>query len=163
MAVSSFFLKGLMKILNDEIQLTTDNLKVALVGTDYVFDNESEFFDTGVVDVNNPKNEALVATSYVPQALPSDPLFAISLTGDGSVLMAVPDINFGVIGGATNDTVHGAILYKDTGLDTTSPVIAFIPIDTPTATTGVLFNADFNTTAEGANLVIGLPDQTGGS
>lgn len=56
------------------------------------------------------------------------------------------DIVYTNIGNGTNNTLNGAIIYRDTGTDTTSGLIAFVPFPSDVTTSGgtltILLSAD---------------------
>jgi hypothetical protein len=159
MAAASYFLNGLKKILDGDVNLQTATLKVAIVNDNYVFDKETEFFDTGDDDTNDPSyNEISAVTGYA--AVTTTVSTGLITTGDGKVALAIADCNFGTLGGAANDTMAGFILYKSTGTPTADPVIAYIPVETPTDTSGINVTFDAESLAAGGQLRIVLPSQS---
>ncbi|MBT3239371.1 MAG: hypothetical protein HON98_02585 [Chloroflexi bacterium] len=114
--MSSFvYNKAKSAILKGEINLLTDTIKVALVGSGYTADKDAdEFFD----DISNEVS----GTGY---------------TAGGKVLsnkgITVEDANDLASFDADDPTwtvstvtARAAVLYKDTGLASTSPLIAYI-------------------------------------
>lgn len=98
--------KGRDKFLNGSINWTSDTIKSILV-------------DTADYTVNIDTHEFL---SDVPAAAR---VSTATLTGKSSSL-GVADANDTVHPSVTGDTVEAIILYKDTGVEGTSPLIAYI-------------------------------------
>ena len=159
MAASSFFSKGLQKLMNNSIVLGSDTLKIALLKTSYTFVHTTEFLDTGGNDANDPSFNLLVADDYAPIDVSGEVSVVVDSVGTGRVNLVISDTNIGAIGGTVNDTIKAAILYKDTGTPATSPVIGIIFLSSPVTTTGLNINLDFASAAEGGNLRIILPSQ----
>lgn len=159
MASASKFSKGFQKILNGTVDINADTLKVALVKTSYVFDKDTEFFDTGDNDVNDPSNNEIVATDYAQQTITGLLSFFTSSTGNGYTGMVTPDVSFGAIGGAANDIIAGAIIFKDTGDPATSPVLFYFPAVTNVLTSGLPVTVKSKTQAQGGQYRWNLPAQ----
>lgn len=160
MAATSFFLDGLVDVLNGDIDLSADTLKLSVVNSGYTFDKTTQFFDTGADDANDPSANLLAATNYADKTVTGTVAAHKITTGDGKVSIVISDASFGVLGGAANDTIAGLILWKDTGTPTTSPVIAYFPVTNPAATSGISVTFDFKSEAEGGNIRYALPSQT---
>ena len=159
MAATSFFLDGLVDILNGDINLSSDTLKLSIVNASYVFDKETVYFDTGDDDTNDPSANLLNATNYADKTVTGTVVADKITTGDGKVKLVIDDASYGVLGGAANDTMSGLILWKDSGTPTTSPVIAYFPVTNAAATSGITVNFDFKSNAEGGNIRYALPSQ----
>lgn len=162
MPKASFYLPGLRKILNDTVSLSSDTLRVALMNENYVFDPVTEFFDTGDNDTADPSFNDLVATGYTHKDISGSVITDFDTNTNGRVLLTFSDKDMGALGGAVNDTVQGAIIYKYTGSLTTSTCICWIPLTTApsgTPTNGQNINLDFLTIGEGGQIQIYLPSQ----
>ena len=110
--------KGKEKILSGSIDLTTDTIKAALVETAYTVNLATHEFYTDIT----------ANVLGTPQTL-----------GGKSITLGVfdaTDINYTAVAGG--DTALGVVLYKDTGVAGTSPLIGYIDVITgfPFATNG---------------------------
>lgn len=101
---NTFYPKGAEKMLSAAINYTSDTIKVAIVSDAYTYSAAHEFLsDAGT----------LVGTAQT--------LGSKAITGG---VFDAADANFGAI--APGSTAKAAILYKDTGNPTTSPLLAYI-------------------------------------
>ena len=115
---NALYTKGKEKILSASINFTSDTIKVALVSNTYPQNLATDEFYTSIA-------------SYVidtPEAIGSK-----SVTGgafDGA------DVTFTAVAAGT--TLEGVVIYKDTGVEATSPLLAYIDTITgfPLATNG---------------------------
>jgi hypothetical protein len=110
-------------------------VKVMLLRNTYTFDKTHNF----VADVSSHE---INATSYARQTLANK-----TITEDDTnnrVVLDADDVNFGSIGGATNDTIRYAIVYQDTGSDATARLITCIDFGANTPTNGGPINLQFN-------------------
>ena len=95
-------------LLEGAIDLTTDTIKVALVTSSYTFSSAHDFFD----DITNE----VAGTGYTA----------------GGETITTPTVTTGTFDAADTQwsslttTAAGAVVYKDTGVSSTSPLIAFI-------------------------------------
>lgn len=96
-----FFPKGAEKVWSGSINFLTDDIKVALVPSSYVYDPAHEFLD----DVG--------AVIGAPQALANK-----SVAGG---VFDADDSNFGAL--AAGSTIGMGVIYKDTGVAGTSPLL----------------------------------------
>lgn len=108
--------KGAEKMWAGSINFSSDDIKVALMPSSYVYDAAHEFL---------PDVGAVIGTA---QAL-------ASRTVTGGVFDA-DDANFGAL--ASGSTIGSVVLYKDTGTAATSPLIARVTdvLGLPLATNG---------------------------
>lgn len=97
---------------------SSGTLRILLVDSDYTFDAAHD-------TVSDVVANELSATSYARQNLP-----ALSTTQNGDVLeIDHADVAFGDLGGASNDTIGGAVVYDETGADDTAyPLLAFFDV-----------------------------------
>jgi hypothetical protein len=130
---------GKERILKDTINLTTDTLKVMLVGTSYTFDPDHQFVSTSGVSSNE-----VAPTNYVRKTV------TVTITRQDSndrAVVVISQPTWTALGGASNATIKGAILFKDTGSDATSPLISFHELSPTTlATNGSDFTITFDAT-----------------
>lgn len=103
---NALYAKGKEKILSAAVNFATDTLKVALVSSAYVQNLATDEFYNSIAD-------------YV---LGTDQLMAGKVVTGGAfdaedaTWLAVP----------TGDTAEGVVIYKDTGVAGTSPLLAYI-------------------------------------
>jgi hypothetical protein len=115
--------EGIESIVDRNIDLIADTIKIALVSSTYSPNKDDQFIDTGgasdVVD-------AIIGTA---QTLGSKAT-GKDTTGDFAYFDAA-DPTFTAV--AAGSTVAGAVIYKDTGTPTTSKIIEYLDLtDTPT-------------------------------
>jgi len=114
---SNIYNNGLLKILDRTVDYVSDNVAVLLVGNSYTFDVSHEY-------VSNVSDEAVndTGSGYARLALASK---TITLnTSANAVVFDCGDISYTDI--ATTNTLAGAVIYKDSGTDSTSDLVAFI-------------------------------------
>ncbi len=101
---AAFYPSGLKAILDGDIDLLVDTIKIALIDTGtYSYSSAHDFYNdvTGVVGT--------------PGTLDSK-------TTTGGVFDAADEVFTGVSG----NSIEAVIIYKDTGVSSTSPLICFI-------------------------------------
>lgn len=104
-----------VKISDGNIDLDTDTIKVALVTSSYTPDQDAhDFFD----DITNE----VVGTGYTAGGAT---LAGKAVTQDNTNDLAKFDAT-DVTWSTATITARGAVLYKSTGTDSTSPLIAYI-------------------------------------
>ena len=131
-------------------------LKLSLLNGDFVYDSDTEFFDTGDDDVSDPSNNIVNCTNYAHQAIAPTIHFVDATT----IQVVLPDTSFGVLGGVTDDTVSSFLVWRDSGDPTTSEVLLWIPIENPRLTSGNEFIADFRSLAESGQFSFVLEAQS---
>lgn len=110
------------KILNGSIDLDTDTIKVALVTSSYTPDKDAhDFFD----DVTNEVS----GTGYTAGGATLSVTISQDNTNDRGVFDAV-DTSWT---SASIANVYAAVVYKSTGTASTSPLIAYIDLNSETA------------------------------
>lgn len=114
---NTLYPKGKEKILAAAINFPTDTLKVALVSNGYTYAATDEFLST-----------------VAPYVLGTAQTLSSKTTTSGAFDAA--DVTFAAV--AAGATALGVVIYKDTGVAGTSPLIAFIDTITgfPLATNG---------------------------
>jgi hypothetical protein len=130
---SLIYNKGKTEILNGGIDLLNDTIKVALVTSSYPPDKDNhDYFD----DVTNEVS----GTGYAAggKAL-SNKAIRQDNTNDRAEFDA-DDVTWTV----ATITARGAVVYKDTGTDSTSPLIAYIDFGQDYATTGADFTIEWD-------------------
>lgn len=114
-----------------QVNLLTDTIKVALVTTTYTFAQAHEFYSS--VSANAVGTPATLGTKTLNT--PTDGTFDAA---DGAPMFTA------VAGGST---IGSLVVYKDTGVAATSPVIAFIDV-TDLATNGGDINVTWDAGAD---------------
>jgi len=153
---SGWFGIGLLNVENGGIDLDTTTLKVMLVNDTYVFDEEQLAIDDGTVD--DALSHEIVATSYTGGWGGSGRKTATITLGQNAgshrIDGAIADLTWSSIGGATNDTIGGAILMLSGPTDDTDsvPICFFDVTDTPT--NGGSITLDFTALGSGGNFRI---------
>lgn len=100
---NTFYPKGAQKVISAQINFSTDSIKAVLVPAGYTYSAAHEFLS----DLGSVVGTAQTLTSK---------------TVDGGVFDAA-DPDFGAI--APGSTVKGVVLYKDTGVASTSPLLVY--------------------------------------
>lgn len=115
---NALYTKGKEKILSGTINFSSDTIKAALVSTSYTQNLATDEFWSSA-------SSNVIGT---PQALSSK-------TVTGGALDAA-DVTYAAV--TAGSTAKCVVLYKDTGSDATSPLLAFIDVITgfPLATNG---------------------------
>lgn len=149
--------KGLADILDGTIDLDTDTIKIMLVDDDFVFDKDLELIDNGADDSSDPSFHELSATNYTGgyggAGRKTATITSQANDTDNRADAAIADLTWTALGGASNDTIGGALVVKEISADTSSRVIAFFDL-TDTPTNGSDITLDFNSLAAGGNLRI---------
>lgn len=115
---NAHYAKGKEKILSGAVNYPTDTIKVALVKNTYPQDLANDEFFTSI-------SAYVVGT---PQTLASKTVAAGVFDADDAVFLAVP----------AGSTLEGVVIFKDTGVAGTSPLLQYIDDITgfPLATNG---------------------------
>ena len=153
---SGWFGIGLLNVENGGIDLDTTTLKLMLVDDTYTFDPDQLAIDNGTVD--DALSHEIVATSYTGgwggSGRKTATVTLTQNTASNRVDGAIADLTWSSIGGATNDTIGGAILMKSgSSDDTTSIPICFFDV-TDTPTNGGSITLDFTALGSGGNFRI---------
>lgn len=115
---NALYAKGKEKILSGAIDFVTDTIKVALVKNDYAQDLAADEFYTSIS----------ASVLNTPQTLGSKSVTAGVFDAADATYTAV----------TAGDTSEGVVIYKDTGVAGTSPLLLYIDTITgfPLATNG---------------------------
>jgi hypothetical protein len=121
------------KIMDGSIDLDTDTIKVALVTSSYSPDIDShDFFD----DVTNE----VTGTGYTAGGAT---LGSVTVTADNTDDEGVFDAADTTWSSSTI-TARGAVIYKSTGTDSTSPLIAYIDFGADKSSSSGNFTIQWN-------------------
>ena len=142
---SFWYQNGLAKCLDGTIDLDTDNIDVLLLD------------DTGAAAASKDHDlltdltaNELSATNYARK----DATVTLQANDtDDRVDVAIADMTWTELGGASNDTVGGAVVFYNSGADAGSIPIAFLDV-TDTPTNGSDVTLDFTALASGGNMRI---------
>lgn len=156
---SSWYLQGLADCLDDTIDITGDTLKIMLVSDSYTFNKNHTVIDNGANDGTDPSFCELSATNYTGGygggGRKTATVTRTVNTTAGRIEYAIDDVTWTSLGGASNDTIGGAILVKEITNDAASRLIAFFDV-TDTTTPAQDTQLDFRTLANGGNLRISV-------
>jgi hypothetical protein len=132
---NAHYAKGKEKILSGAVNYPTDTIKVALVKNTYPQDLANDEFFTSI-------SAYVVGT---PQTLAAKTVAAGVFDAADAVFLAVP----------AGDTLEGVVIYKDTGVAGTSPLLHYIDTITgfPFTTNGSDVTVRWN---DGAFRIFGL-------
>lgn len=124
------------ELLNGKnIDLDTDTIKVALVTSSYVPNQSTDDF------FNDITNE-VTGTGY---SAGGNTLTSATVTQDNANKRSIFS-GATVTWPASSITARGAILYKSTGVSSTSPLIAYIDFGSDLVTVGATFTVAWNST-----------------
>lgn len=132
---NALYAKGKQKLLAADIDLEVDTIKVALVKNDYAQNLSTDEFFSSI-------SASVIGT---PQTLAS------KTVTDG--VFDAADVTFTAV--AAGSTLEGVVIYKDTGVAGTSPLLAYIDTITgfPLATNGGDITIQWN---NGASKILAL-------
>lgn len=146
---SGFYNQALADILTGSIDMDSNTLKIMLVDTGYTYDPDHQVVDNGANDATDPSYNEIVATNYTGgyngAGRKTATLTVSKQDANNRAIITIGDLTWTSLGGATNDTVGGAILIKEITNDTSSRLIAFFDL-TDTPTNGGDFTLDFDGT-----------------
>lgn len=118
---SNFYNNGLLKLLNGSINYTSDNIALLVVDNTYTFDRTDEFVSDITGEVSG--------TGYARLSLTSKTVTLNATTN--TVVFDSANVSMSAV--TTSNAFSGAIVYDDTGVDSTSSLIGFF--DMPETTT----------------------------
>lgn len=146
---SGFYNQALVDILTGSIDMDSNTLKIMLVDTGYTYDPDHQVVDNGANDATDPSFNEIVATNYTGgyngAGRKTATLTVSKQDANNRAIITIGDLTWSALGGATNDTVGGAILIKEITNDASSRLIAFFDF-TDTPTNGGDFTLDFDGT-----------------
>lgn len=120
--------KAKFLLANGSLELLNDTLKVALVSNNWIGINANGNFMQEVSQNVLPYEVSV--SGYSRQTLTNKVVVEEDVT-TGYAYFTASNVTFSSL--TSGNTVGGAVLFKDTGDDTTNPLIAFYSIiDTPT-------------------------------
>lgn len=152
--MAAWYTAGLKELVDRTIP-SDAVFKIMLVKTTYAYNADHTFVDDGTS--GDPSSHEIVATNYAGGFAGSGRKTA-TLTWQSNntanrVEAAIASLTWSTIGGATNDTIGGLVLYRSNSTDGNSRLIAFLdPADTPTNGNNITFT--FLTLVAGGNLRI---------
>lgn len=156
---SGLYSEGALGLQEHTIDLTSDVLKLMLVDDTYAYDPDHTFVDDGTA--NDPASHEISCTNYTGGFAGSG---RKDVTGtltqqynatDNRTEIAVPDQTWTALGGVSNDTIGGAILYVHDTNDGASRLIAFFDL-ADTVTNGGDIVLDFLSLGAGGNIRLTL-------
>ena len=117
---------GKQKLLSGAIDLTTATIKVRLVKNTYAQNLSTDEFISSVTKITGTTDQTLTGKSVTLGVFDAD------------------DVTFTAV--PAGETSEGVVIYKDTGVEGTSPVIAYIDTITgfPLATSGGNITVQFD-------------------
>lgn len=128
---------GKKKLVDGSIDLDTDTIKIALVTSAYTPNKDShDFYDDVTNEVANGNGYTTGGKTLANKAVNQDN------TNDRAEFDADD-----VVWTASTITARGAVIYKDTGTPSTSPLIAYIDFGADKSSSDGTFTITFN--AEG--------------
>ena len=130
---SNFYNNGLLKLLNGSINYTSDNVALLVVDNTYTFDRTDEFVSDITGEVSG--------TGYARMSLTSKTLTLNATTN--TVVFDSANVSMSAV--TTSNAWAGAVIYDDTGVDSTSSLIGFL--DMP------------ETTTNGSNVTLTVPSE----
>lgn len=150
---SGWYTQGLLKLLDGTIDIDTSTLKIMLVKSAYTYDPDHD-------QVSDISSNEIVATNYTSgfsgAGRKTASITLQNTTASNRVDIAIGDLTWTSLGGASNDTVAAAVLIFETGgADTASIPIAYLD-HTDTPTNGGNFTLDFAALGSGGNLQIAV-------
>jgi hypothetical protein len=102
--------------LKADIDWEAADVRCLLVDETYVFDATEVYVDDLVA-------YELGATDYARQTVDNR-----AVSGTSPTYADADNITFAGLGGVTNETINGAVLFVDTGDDATAPLICFVDL-----------------------------------
>lgn len=114
---SRMYNKGMFEITNQSTDWDTGDIRVLLVDDTYVFDPDHNF-------VSDVVGEEISTTNYVRKVLQNTTVTEDD-AGDEVILDADNETWTALGPPAGGPTVGGAVIYRNTGADGTSPLISF--------------------------------------
>lgn len=152
---SGAFLHGLRQQLDGTDTVTTATLKLMLVNNTFVFSQNYTVVDDSTGSTTSLHAQEIVATNYTGGFGGSGRVAqTISISEDTTnerVCLTFTSTTWNSLGGATNATVGGAALIRESGNDTTSIPIFWFAI-TATPTNGSNFTLSMNSSGAGGNV-----------
>jgi hypothetical protein len=134
-----------IKEINDRTLDITTGCKVMLVNSTYTYDPDNDFVAAG--GVSDPDDAEITATNYTRgfggAGRKAATLTFVEQDANNRAVIRIADLTWTALGGATNDTIEGAILIKEGTSDADSKLIAYFDLPT-TPTNGSDVTLDFD-------------------
>lgn len=147
---SSLYVTGLKEILDGTIDIDNDTLKVMLVDDNYTFNCDHDVVDPGSNGAADASHNEIVATNYTGgHAGAGRKTATVTVTAnktDDRVDIKIDDLTWTSLGGGANDTIAGAILFKEGANDAASRLLAYFDV-TNTVTNGGDITLNFDATS----------------
>ncbi len=142
---SGFYNRGATRLLSGAINGGSATWKCMLVKTTYTYNPDHDFVDDG--SANDPLSHELVATNYTGGYSGSGrKTLTVTISEDDTnnrVKFVIGNVTYTALGGATNDTIGGVVVYVNETADTDSTLIAFLDVaDTPTNGSDIVLTMD---------------------
>lgn len=120
---------GKFLLANGGINLLTDNIALILVANTYIEPGVANNKSNVLSEISSYEITTGTVSGYARYALTSKSV--VEDDTNGFAYFKAANVTFSTLG--TGNTVGGAVLIKETGSNTTSPLIAFYDVtDTPT-------------------------------
>lgn len=141
---SGAYNRAIKEILDRTLDITT-GCKVMLVNSTYTYDPDNDFIAAG--GASDPDDAEITATNYTRgfggAGRKAATTTFIEQDANNRAVIRIADLTWTALGGATNDTVEGAILVKEGTSDADSKLIAYFDLPTtPTNGSDVVLDFD---------------------
>lgn len=141
---SGMYNRALKEIVDRTLDITT-GCKVMLVNSTYTYDPDNDFVVAG--GASDPDDAEITATNYTRgfggAGRKAATLTFVEQDANNRAVVRIADLTWTALGGATNDTVEGAILIKEGTSDADSKLIAYFDLPTtPTNGSDVILDFD---------------------
>lgn len=141
---SGAFSRAIKEILDRTLDITT-GCKVMLVNSTYTYDPDNDFIAAG--GASDPDDAEITATNYTRgfggAGRKAATVTFVEQDANNRAVIRIADLTWTALGGATNDTVEGAILVKEGTSDADSKLIAYFDLPTtPTNGSDVVLDFD---------------------
>ncbi len=152
---SGLYVTGAHEIVTNGLDIDDDTIKAMLVDDNYVFDNDHDFVGPGTADSADLAHNEINATNYT-RGFGGAGRLTTTITASANktsnrVDLAIADLQWTSLGGASNDTVGGCAIIKEIVNDAQSRPIAFFD-HADQLTDGNNFSLDFAELASGGSL-----------
>jgi hypothetical protein len=122
-------------IMNGTIDLDSDTIKVALVTSSYTPDQDGDEFFDNAGDGHSAIDDEVSGTGYTQGGVALANKAVTQDNTDNEGVFDADDVEWTT----ATITARAAVIYKDTGTDTTSPLIRYHDFGSDQSTTGTTF------------------------
>jgi hypothetical protein len=141
---SGMYNRALKEITDRTLDITT-GCKVMLVNSTYTYDPDNDFVAAG--GSSDPDDAEITATNYTRgfggAGRKAATLTFVEQDANNRAVVRIADLTWTALGGATNDTIEGAILIKEGTSDADSKLVAYFDLPTtPTNGSDVVLDFD---------------------